>query len=62
MGVAAGVAAAGLPVVLAAQDASQGWEQAVKTTIQWFKDHGDWWRAIKSGEYLKYYETQYAGR
>jgi hypothetical protein len=21
-----------------------------------------WWRAIKSGEYLKYYEKQYAGR
>jgi dTDP-glucose 4,6-dehydratase len=37
-------------------------ESAIKTTIQWFKDHQDWWRAIKSGEYLKYYETQYAGR
>ena len=33
MGVAAGVAAAGLPVVLAAQDASQGWEQAVKKVL-----------------------------
>src|SRR4051794_8149199 len=38
------------------------WEQAIKTTIQWYKDHQDWWRAIKSGEYLKYYEQQYAGR
>jgi dTDP-glucose 4,6-dehydratase len=37
-------------------------ESAIKTTIQWFVDHQDWWRAIKSGEYLKYYETQYAGR
>ena len=37
-------------------------ETAIGTTIQWFKDHQDWWRAIKSGEYLKYYETQYAGR
>jgi dTDP-glucose 4,6-dehydratase len=37
-------------------------ESAIKTTIQWFKDHESWWRAIKSGEYLKYYETQYAGR
>ena len=37
-------------------------ESAIKTTIQWFKDHQDWWRAIKSGEYLKYYETQYAAR
>jgi dTDP-glucose 4,6-dehydratase len=38
------------------------WEQAIKTTIQWFKGHQDWWRSIKSGEYLKYYETQYAKR
>ena len=45
-----------------------GWEpkfrfdEAIKTTIQWFKDNESWWRSIKSGEYLKYYETQYAGR
>ena len=37
-------------------------DDAIKTTIQWFKDNESWWRAIKSGEYLKYYETQYAGR
>src|SRR5688572_26129278 len=37
-------------------------EQAIKTTIKWYRDHEKWWRAIKSGEYLKYYETQYAGR
>ncbi len=45
-----------------------GWEPkhrfdtAIRQTIQWYKDHEDWWRAIKSGEYMKYYETQYAGR
>ncbi len=37
-------------------------EEAIKTTIQWFRDNEDWWRAIKSGEYLKYYQTQYAER
>jgi dTDP-glucose 4,6-dehydratase len=37
-------------------------EQAIKTTIQWYKDHQAWWRAIKSGEYLKYYQAQYAAR
>lgn len=37
-------------------------EEAIKTTIQWYKDNQSWWRNIKSGEYLKYYETQYAGR
>ena|SRR6185437_15904235 len=37
-------------------------ETAIKTTIQWYRDNEKWWRSIKSGEYLKYYETQYAGR
>jgi len=37
-------------------------ESAIKTTIQWYRDHETWWREIKSGDYLKYYETQYAGR
>jgi dTDP-glucose 4,6-dehydratase len=37
-------------------------EQSIKSTIQWYKDNQAWWRAIKSGEYLKYYEQQYANR
>ncbi|MEM8875753.1 MAG: dTDP-glucose 4,6-dehydratase [Planctomycetota bacterium] len=37
-------------------------EDAIKTTIQWYRDNQDWWRAIKSGEYMKYYDEQYAGR
>jgi dTDP-glucose 4,6-dehydratase len=37
-------------------------EEAIKTTVQWYKDNQSWWRAIKSGEYLKYYEAQYAAR
>jgi dTDP-glucose 4,6-dehydratase len=37
-------------------------EEAIKTTVQWYKDNQPWWRAIKSGEYLKYYEAQYAAR
>jgi dTDP-glucose 4,6-dehydratase len=35
---------------------------AIKTTIRWFRENESWWRSIKSGEYLKYYELQYAGR
>jgi dTDP-glucose 4,6-dehydratase len=34
-------------------------EQAIKGTIQWYRDNEHWWRAIKSGEYLKYYDEQY---
>ena len=37
-------------------------ETAIKTTIQWYRDNEPWWRAIKSGAYLTYYEQQYAGR
>jgi dTDP-glucose 4,6-dehydratase len=37
-------------------------EQSIKTTIQWYKSNESWWRAIKSGEYLKYYDQQYKNR
>ncbi len=37
-------------------------EQAIKMTIQWYRDNESWWRNIKSGDYLKYYETQYSKR
>jgi dTDP-glucose 4,6-dehydratase len=37
-------------------------EQAIRTTIDWYRTHESWWRAIKSGEYLKYYDQQYSGR
>ncbi len=31
-------------------------------TIEWYRTHEPWWRRIKSGEYLKYYEQQYGRR
>ncbi len=37
-------------------------DEAIARTIEWYRTHENWWRAIKSGEYLKYYELQYAGR
>ena len=37
-------------------------EDALKTTIQWYVENEPWWRSIKTGEYLKYYETQYLTR
>jgi dTDP-glucose 4,6-dehydratase len=37
-------------------------EEAIGATIEWYRQSEAWWRAIKSGEYLKYYERQYAGR
>ncbi len=34
-------------------------EEGLRDTIEWYKEHGDWVDNIKSGEYLKYYEKQY---
>jgi len=34
-------------------------DKAVKETITWYRDHPDWWRPIKTGEFRKYYEKQY---
>jgi dTDP-glucose 4,6-dehydratase len=42
-----------------------GWSPAVRVedgladTIRWYVENEGWWRAIKSGEYLRYYELQY---
>lgn len=42
-----------------------GWQPEVKfedgiaQTIEWFKNNEEWWKNIKSGDYQKYYETQY---
>jgi dTDP-glucose 4,6-dehydratase len=28
-------------------------------TVEWYREHRDWWQPIKSGEYLRYYRAQY---
>ena len=38
------------------------WPDALRETIQWYLDHEDWWRRVKSGAYREYYEKQYGGR
>ena len=35
------------------------WEQGLRETVQWYRDHESWWKAIKSGAYREYYEKQY---
>lgn len=43
-----------------------GWEPrfefdtALKHTIDWYTNHEDWWKRVKSGEYQKYYQQQYS--
>lgn len=36
--------------------------KGMEETIEWFKSNESWWRAIKSGEYQKYYEKNYGNR
>jgi len=37
-------------------------ENGIKQTIEWYVNHKDWWRKVKSGEYLKYYDEWYGKR
>jgi dTDP-glucose 4,6-dehydratase len=34
-------------------------EEGLRETIAWYRAHGDWIAAIRTGEYMKYYERQY---
>lgn len=42
-----------------------GWEpkhsfdEWLEETVEWYKNHSDWWKKVKSGEYQKYYKKQY---
>jgi dTDP-glucose 4,6-dehydratase len=37
-------------------------EQGLEETVRWYVEHEDWWRPLKSGEYLEYYRKQYVDR
>jgi dTDP-glucose 4,6-dehydratase len=34
----------------------------IEETIQWYLDNQDWWKRIKSGDYMAYYEKQYGAK
>jgi dTDP-glucose 4,6-dehydratase len=34
-------------------------KEALHRTIDWYRDHEDWWKKIKSGEFREYYRKQY---
>jgi len=36
--------------------------QGLKQTVEWYLANEKWWRSIKSGEYLKFYEKNYSNR
>jgi len=33
--------------------------EGLKKTVQWYQDNPEWWRPLKSGEFLDYYKRQY---
>jgi dTDP-glucose 4,6-dehydratase len=37
-------------------------EEGVRLTVEWYRTHQEWWRKIKTGEYLEYYERMYGNR
>jgi len=41
---------------------NHSFEEALTITVNWYLDHELWWRNIKGGEYIKYYETMYSNR
>lgn len=37
-------------------------EEGIDLTIRWYQEHQEWWRKIKTGEYLEYYRRMYQNR
>lgn len=37
-------------------------EDALKQTVNWYKNNPSWWQPIKQGDYLQYYKKQYGAR
>ncbi|MCX8118350.1 MAG: dTDP-glucose 4,6-dehydratase [Desulfobacterota bacterium] len=37
-------------------------EEGIDRTIDWYRTHSEWWRKIKTGEYLDYYRRMYQNR
>lgn len=42
--------------------ARHDFESALCKTVEWYAANEEWWRPIKSGEYLEYYRRNYADR
>ncbi len=40
----------------------RSFDEALRATVDWYRDRREWWEPIKSGEYRAYYEAQYGSR
>lgn len=36
--------------------------EGLAATVDWYREHRQWWEPLKSGEYRRYYEQQYTNR
>ncbi|MEK7647736.1 MAG: dTDP-glucose 4,6-dehydratase [Patescibacteria group bacterium] len=34
-------------------------DDGLRATVEWYRDHQEWWKRCKSGEYQKYYDNYY---
>ncbi|OQX71674.1 dTDP-glucose 4,6-dehydratase [Candidatus Parcubacteria bacterium 4484_255] len=34
-------------------------DEAIQKTVEWYRENQEWWKRIKTGEYLDYYKKQY---
>ncbi len=41
---------------------SVSFEEGIDRTIEWYQTHREWWKKIKTGEYLEYYKRMYQDR
>ena len=41
---------------------SVSFEEGISRTVEWYQTHQGWWRKIKTGEYLDYYNRLYKNR
>ena len=41
---------------------SISFEEGISQTIEWYKTNREWWKKIKTGEYMEYYKRMYSNR
>jgi len=42
--------------------ATVSFDRGIADTIAWYQQHEQWWQRVMSGEYMEYYQKQYASR
>lgn len=40
---------------------AHNFDEWLEKIVQWYKEHEDWWKKAKSGDYQKYYQERYGG-